>query len=473
MLHSLRNRLILSHILPLLIIIPLMGVVLLYALETQYVLPNLANELSGDAKILAEITSQQAGIWQDPLVARTALEKSRTSQEKRIMFIRPDGRLLASSDPADAERIDQPILATGLDEAKKGELVKRINLSQGLHGEVVDVFAPVFGSDQNLTGIVRVSYRYATLMEELVQFRFLIIGILILGLLSGAVLGVLLAVNIDRPIQEATDAIDELAVRGKRDPLPIQGPDEIQHLLQSVNFLVERLHNLEAARQQLLDNLVHELGRPLGGIRMAIQVSREGAKHDPVLLDELLEGMDEESERLEHLLDDLARLQDQVVGGLELNLQPVALAEWLPKVLLTWREAAEVKNLKWEESLATNLPVLNIDRDRIAQVLGNLISNAIKFTPSGGTVAVTAGAAENKIWIQVRDTGPGIPAYEQEQVFTPFFQGEQGRRIKQGMGLGLSIARDLAEAHFGKIELTSEPGTGSSFTLWLPVSAAV
>ena len=164
MLHSLRNRLILSHILPLLIIIPLMGVVLLYALETQYVLPNLANELSGDAKILAEITSQQAGIWQDPLVARTALEKSRTSQEKRIMFIRPDGRLLASSDPADAERIDQPILATGLDEAKKGELVKRINLSQGLHGKVVDVFAPVFGSDQNLTGIVRVSYRYATLM---------------------------------------------------------------------------------------------------------------------------------------------------------------------------------------------------------------------------------------------------------------------------------------------------------------------
>ena len=137
MLHSLRNRLILSHILPLLIIIPLMGVALLYALETQYVLPNLANELSGDAKILAEITSQQSGIWQDPLVARTALEKSRTSQEKRIMFIRPDGRLLASSDPADAERIDQPILAAGLDEAKKGELVKRINLSQGLHGEVV------------------------------------------------------------------------------------------------------------------------------------------------------------------------------------------------------------------------------------------------------------------------------------------------------------------------------------------------
>ena len=319
MLNSLRNRLILSHILPLLIIIPLMGIALLYALETQYVLPNLANELSGDAKILAEITSQQSGIWQDPLVARTALQKSRTSQEKRIMFIRPDGRLLASSDPADEERIDQPILAVGLDEAKKGELVKRINLSQGLHGEVVDVFAPVFGSDQNLTGIVRVSYRYATLMEELVQFRFLIIGILILGLLSGAVLGVLLAVNIDRPIQQATDAIDDLAVRGKRDPLYVQGPDEIQHLLQSVNFLVERLHNLEKARQQLLDNLVHELGRPLGGIRMAIQVSREGAKRDPVLLDELLEGMDEESERLEHLLDDLARLQDQVVGGLELK----------------------------------------------------------------------------------------------------------------------------------------------------------
>jgi signal transduction histidine kinase len=470
MLSSLRNRLILSHALPLLIIIPLMGVVIVYMFETRYLLPSWGKELAGDARLLAEITRQRTEIWENSLLAQTVLEQWHADPTKRAMFIRPDGRLLVSSDLADIDRIDQPIDNRGIAEVQNGELVTHIDHSQRLHGEVVDVFAPVMGPGDRLVGIVRISYRYATVLDELKQFRYLIAGILIVGLLSGGVLDFVLAVNIERPIQKVSEAINDLAVRGSREKLPIQGPDEIRRLVRSVNFLTERLNDLEHSRHQLLANLVHELGRPLGALRMAIQVSIAGAKRDPVLMDELLTGMDEEAARLQYLLDDLAQLHDQVLGTLELDIQPVALSDWLPKVLRTWHEAAVGKKLRWEESIAADLPTIDADPNRLAQVVGNLASNAIKYTQPGGAVSVSSGVAEQAVWIRVSDTGPGIPTEEQEKVFTPFYRGKQEPKIEHGMGLGLSIARDLAAAHRGRIQLESTPGSGSSFTIWIPIS---
>jgi signal transduction histidine kinase len=157
------------------------------------------------------------------------------------------------------------------------------------------------------------------------------------------------------------------------------------------------------------------------------------------------------------------------LGTLELDIQPVALSDWLPKVLRTWQEAAVGKKLRWEESIAADLPTIDADSNRLAQVVGNLASNAIKYTQAGGIVSVSSGVAERAVWIRVSDTGPGIPADEQERIFAPFYRGDQGRKIKQGLGLGLSIARDLAAAHRGRIELESTPGLGSAFTIWIPI----
>jgi signal transduction histidine kinase len=470
MFNSLRNRLILSHILPLLIIIPLMGFVLVYILETRYLLPSLEENLVNNANLLVGITSQQKQIWEDPQLAQALLEQSHASPDQLVMFIRPDGRILASNYPADAGQIDQVLNNPDLTNALKGELVVHTDFNHRLQGEVVDVFAPVNGPDQKVLGVVRMAYHYATVSDELMQLRYIIIGILILALTAGGVFGFFLALNIAKPIQQVTEAIDDLALQGCQDKLSVHGPDEIRQLERSVNFLVDRLHELEQARKQLLAGLVHELGRPLGALRMAIQVSIGGAKKEPKLLDELLEGMDEETARLERLLDDLAHLYDQVFGTLEINRQPVILAEWLPKMLLTWKEAAIEKRLQWVEIIPANLPTIEADPDRLDQIVGNLVSNAIKYTPAGGTVSISSGAEAQAVWIRVSDTGPGIPLEEQEKIFMPFYQGGQGRRIKQGMGLGLSIARDLAFAHGGKIMLESTPGLGSHFTVWIPRS---
>jgi signal transduction histidine kinase len=146
------------------------------------------------------------------------------------------------------------------------------------------------------------------------------------------------------------------------------------------------------------------------------------------------------------------------------------LKDWLLQVLAPWREAAQEKGLDWQVNLPQDLPTLVIDADQLARVVGNLLSNAVKYTPSGGQVAVAAGVEAGNVWIRVSDTGLGIAAEEQERIFDPFYRSHTNRRFPQGMGLGLSIARDLVVAHGGRITVDSQPGQGSQFTIWLPLA---
>jgi signal transduction histidine kinase len=342
--------------------------------------------------------------------------------------------------------------------------------NQASPSEVIDVFVPVLNQKQQLIGILRMSYISNTLYTEFTRSRYVIVGILAGGLLVGIILGWSLAVNLSKPIREVTRAINDLAHGNRQMQVAERGPEEIQLLAQSFNFLNDRLSSLEKARKQLLANLVHELGRPLGALRSAIQALAGGAAHDPKLLADLTTGMDDEAARLQHLLEELAHLHDQVLGTLELEYQPLELSDWLPKVLRPWQEAANDKHLTWQTDIPADLPEISADPTRLASVVENLVSNAIKYTHSGGIVSISAWVEGDEILIRVKDNGSGIAEEEQQKVFEPFFRGNQGRRFKQGMGLGLSIARDLVEAHGGRITLESAPGEGSRFTINLPIN---
>ncbi|OGC76667.1 MAG: hypothetical protein A2Z27_04860 [candidate division Zixibacteria bacterium RBG_16_50_21] len=468
MLRSLRNRLLLSHVLPLLIIIPLTGVAIIYALESQVLLPNLSKELAGDAHLLAEIASNQPRIWKDPAYAQDILTHVSPDLAARVMWLASDGRLLASSDPTDADRLGQLLEIPDFTSTRPGEVVSRTDFSQRLQGDIVDVYAPVITAGDQIIGIVRLSYRFDTVYEEFMRLRYLISAILVVSLLAGVLLGSKLAVNISSPLEKVARAVYDLARGYRKEGLVEQGPEEVRQLLRSVNHLMERLHSLEEARRRLLANLVHEIGRPLGALHASIQALLLSPKQDPELLDAMLSGMKEETSRLQHLLDNLAHLHDQVLGTLELERQPVVLGEWMLDVLRPWEAAAHEKGLNWETSLPSGLPKVDVDPLRIAQVVGNLLSNAIKYTPAGGTVSVAAGTIEGKIWIKVSDTGSGISGEELDKIFVPFYRSPHERRIAQGMGLGLSIAHDLVDAHEGRLEVQSQPGLGSQFTIWLP-----
>ncbi len=249
-----------------------------------------------------------------------------------------------------------------------------------------------------------------------------------------------------------------------------KGPREIRQLSTGVNILSERLRLLEETRRRSLANIVHELGRPLGAMRSAVHVLRGEVGDDPAIRDELLGGVEGQIERMQPLLDDLAQLHGQGQGVVVLDRELTRLDEWLPPILLPWRAAALEKGLAWQATIAAPLPVVSIDRRRMAQAVGNLLSNAVKYTPAGGAVSVEAGSDGREIWIRVGDTGPGIDQAEQERVFEPFYRSDRDRRFPQGLGLGLTLARDLVTAHGGRLTLDSAPGAGSRFTIVIPVS---
>jgi signal transduction histidine kinase len=470
MLDTLRSRFLLSHTLPLLLLIPLVGLALIYFLESQVLLPNLARELGGQAVLLADIASTHPEIWSDSDKAQAFVNQVIPYLPPRVMLLDARGRLLASSDPADASKRNRPLDLPGLEPILAGQTSVHTSYTQRLDADIADDFLPIKGTNNQVVGVIRLTQQLATVYGQFLRLRYFVAGILGVALMIGAAVGLVLALNLEQPLSRTTQAVYRLASGQDLAPLPVQGTKEIRVLLQAFNFLMGRLRTLEEARRQLLSSLVHELGTPLGALNAAIQALRGGAAEEQALREELLLGMTDEVSHLRRLLDDLTRLYDQVSGAIKLDWQPVALSDWLARLLPTWREAALAKGLHWQADIPPDLPTVSVDPDRLAQILGNLLSNAIKYTDGGGTVAVEAARDDERVRIHVTDTGSGISPQEISLIFNPFYRGRATRRFPEGMGLGLTIARDLAVLHGGGLEAESESGQGSRFTLWLPLT---
>jgi signal transduction histidine kinase len=460
MFRSLRNRLIFSHILPALLIIPLMGATMVYVLETRLLLPMVYRNLGKEASLMAEMTRTQPIFWQNPRAAQALVNGVSPYLNGKVSLVTLDGHLLASSDQSASvsQRLDLPDLSN----VEQGEVVGLQN------GPLAEAITPVYDLNGHRLGIIRMSTQLVSVSDQVYQLRYLLGFVLVLGVLAGILLGSYFAFSINRSIQSVTRSIQGLARGNWQEHVEEQSTDEMGVLADAVNTLVDDLHSSEKSRRQLLANLVHELGRPLGAIRSAIQALLHGADKDPQLSSDLLTGMDDETIRLQHLLDDLAGLHDQILGRMELNQTAVPLNDWLTSTLSPWEADARQKGLDWLVDVPANLPIIFMDPDRMAQALGNILSNAIKFTPPGGKVSIAASYAAGRLSIEVRDSGPGIPAEEREKIFQPFYRGSQGKRIVEGMGLGLSIAREILVAHGGDIQVDGKPGEGSSFTLEIP-----
>jgi len=464
----LRTRLILSHILPLLVVLPIIGVALTYLLETQVLLAGLSNELERQALLVADLADNYPAIWYNPLQAQAFIARVDPYISASMTLITADGVLWASSNPDEQSNIGRPVTVPGFAEVLRTGAILRIDYGQQQGTGAADVLVPIIERNR-VIGVIRLTDPLSSVYERFPRARTFIFSVLAVGLLVGLGVGLYLALDLERPLTRSTEAILRMAQGQPLEQLPEQGPAEYRLLVRAFNDLTVQLQSLEKARLRLLANLVHEIGRPLGALRSAIQALAGGATEDPALRDELLNGMDAEVTRMRRLLDDLTQLYGQALGPLELDLTPTAIGPWLQQTLSPWREAALSKDLRWQTSLAPDLPTLNIDADRLAQALGNIVSNAIKYTPAGGSVAITARTVAATLEIAVQDSGPGIPPEEQQRIFAPFYRGAASHRFPQGMGLGLTIARDLITAHGGRIEIESAPGSGSCFRLLLPL----
>ncbi|GAP20094.1 sensor histidine kinase [Leptolinea tardivitalis] len=463
--HSLRFRLILNNLLPFLLIMPIVGLLMVYLLETQGIVASVSRDLNQQALLVADTASMQSSIWVDRNSAQAFLVRISPRLSARVMLLDSGGRMLVSSNPADEGLIGK-ILYSGQYSSQSGTENKQTNLPS----QFSEVVVPVVRSDGLLLGYVRMDNPLTNIYQRSLQLRQITLWVVGLGLILGIGMGWLLSRDLAQQLQAATKAVTSLATGQTLTLLDDKKkPKEISQLYQAFNTLVTRLRNLEDNRKRLLANLVHEIGRPLGSIQSAVQALKGGADSDSELRADLLDGMAGEIHRLDHLVGELANLHNELAGTLLLNRAPVEAGVWLQKIIETYHQQAIDKGITWECQIQSDLPVLNLDADQLTLAVQNLISNAIRYTPSGGKITITSKIASKKFVIDVKDTGPGIPQEEQKKIFEPFTRGSTARRFSQGMGLGLTIAKDLVEAHGGQIVLTSEPGSGSLFRIIIPV----
>lgn len=281
-----------------------------------------------------------------------------------------------------------------------------------------------------------------------------VLALLLAGVLAG---------TISRPVKELTDATQALASGELGYQVPVRTKDEIGQLANSFNRMSADLARSNKLRQQMTADIAHDLRTPLSVI----------LGYSEALADEKLPGSPEvydalylQAQHLNRLIEDLRTLSLADAGQISLARRPVEPRDLLEHVALAYLPAAEARGITITVE-GEDVPPINVDLDRLLQVLGNVVGNALRHTPDGGRIELSALHADDHVVLRVKDTGPGIPPEDLPYIFERFYRGDASRPLDDGSsGLGLAIARSLVEAHGGRITAENVPD-GALFSIEL------
>jgi two-component system sensor histidine kinase BaeS len=474
MFRRLQTRLAFGHMLPVLVLIPVLGFVLLYLLETRYFLDSFAMELKGQGTLVAEFTGNERGVWSSPALASAAIQEFGVHIPAQLSLFDREGRLLACG-----QNRGDPVIASSTDptvqQALLGETQWHVQRRLLSRSGFIDVAIPAVDGQGHVVGVVRLQQSLERFDERLIPLRWMVAIMFVVAMILALASGLALARSLNAPLLRLTKAVSRLAPGTMPVMLAETGPDEIKVLASNFNQLSRRLYELEEGRRQLLASLVHELGRPLGAIKAAAQVLQRTDSADPEFSHELATGINSQVDQLGLLIDDLALLGEKELRDLSLNRQPINLAEIVQRQCRSYEYLLQQKQIKLECDLDETVPPVYADETRLSQILANLLHNAYKYTPTNGRIRVAVSAspgddAAGAVLLRVSDTGPGIPEAEQDKIFRLFYRSPNQGPLNQGMGIGLAISQKLAQAHGGTLTVESQPDQGATFVLRLPAA---
>jgi len=358
----------------------------------------------------------------------------------------------------------------GLPDGGPGSIVSREELESGgampvvANDQVVGYLLPS-GQDEGQASVV--------LDVEQAQFLARVRTALWIAALAATVVALIIGGLLFRPIvgplrrlTAASQAIAEgdLSVRA-----PVQGQDEVATLASAFNSMADSLDRAEEARRNQVADVAHELRTPLTVLQGALEAMLDGIY--PTDRGNLLAALSQ-VRTLGRLVEDLRVLALTDAGQLRLSTSPLDLVSVVRETVGLFQARAQERAVSLRLDAPPSLPPIPMDRDRMTQVVGNLVENALRYVPKGGAVTVRVVGHPREVEVAVLDDGPGVPADDLPHLFDRFWRGDRARRrVTGGSGLGLAIARSLVEAHGGRIWAESVEGQGSTFTFTLPVSA--
>ena len=288
------------------------------------------------------------------------------------------------------------------------------------------------------------------------------IGATIVALL----LGILLARTLTRPLRELTAATQALSQGSLGQQVTVRSRDELGMLAGSFNRMSADLAQASQLRRQMTADIAHDLRTPLSVILGYTEALRDG-KLEPD--QDMFDTMYIEAQHLQHLIDDLRTLSLADAGELPLQRQEIEPYTLIERAAASYTSQSDIQGVNLEVNVAANLPTLRVDVERMAQVFGNLLSNALRYTTAGGTIRLSAARQANLVQFRIQDTGTGIAPEAIPHIFERFYRADSSRQQDGSSGLGLAIVKSIVEAHGGTVNVESVLGAGTTFTITLPV----
>ena len=403
------------------------------------------------ADVVAELTQyyQSHQSWTGVDAVVQAVQLAAASDDNRSVSLTlalPDGQVVVGNGRFRAATVVSPDV-----------LVRATPITVG--GETVGVLVSDSGTRQHGADTLE-----NTFLQRVMQtLMYGAIGATIVALL----LGMLLARMLTRPLRELTVATEALAQGSLGQQVVVRSGDELGTLASSFNKMSSDLAQSSMLRRQMTADIAHDLRTPLSVILGYTEALREG-KLPPD--QDTFETMHTEAQHLQHLIDDLRTLSLADAGELPLQRREVKPQALIERAIAASAATAQNQGIELVARTTPNLPMVHVDAERIAQVFGNLLSNALRYKPSGGAIRLSAETRDGIVQFRMEDSGTGIAAEALPHVFERFYRADASRRQDGSSGLGLAIVKSIVEAHGGTIAVESTVGHGTTFTISLPAS---